>query len=589
MRLRVPLLVTSLCLLAGPAAAGAAGDPIMPLSEVRADMECTGYSVFRGQRIDPFAVTILDVVAPSATGGLEPRILFRVHGAEIERTGIARGFSGSPIYCPGADGVVRVAGAASEGVGDYGDLTALATPIEQVIGTPVLPPLGADPKIASRWSAAGRARSSLLRRRYRLTAPLTVGGVTRPVLRGLQQAGARRGVTLLQSPGPTVNAPATFGGFRPGGAVGTSYTSGELSLGGIGTISYVDGADVWAFGHQLEGVGRRALYLQDASISTVIVNPTTPLTDGSSYKLGAATRDVGTLSSDGFNAVAGTTGALPPQIPVHVEATDTDTGKTLATDFRAADETAVGNPSGVSGLAFGAPTAIVQAPSQVLGSAPIRNAGELCFQVRLRERRAPLRFCNRYVADGLSGVADGSLVTTSGASMAADASTALALLDAFSGRKLHVTGVQAQIEVTRGQRMSYLREVRLPRQVRPGRRVRGTFVVKVVRGGTRRIAFTWTVPPTLRPGRRTLTFEGSEPDGGVSGLFDDLVLDLSGDEEADAPSGPAGPATVKGLARAFKALQTYDGVRLSRPRSRVYTDPDYRIGGTARTRVRVRR
>src|SRR4051812_10299613 len=98
MRLRVPLLATSLCLLVGPAAAGAAGDPIMPLSEVRAGMEGTGYSVFRGQQVDPFAVTILDVVAPSATGGLEPRILFRVKGAEIERTGIARGFSGSPIY-----------------------------------------------------------------------------------------------------------------------------------------------------------------------------------------------------------------------------------------------------------------------------------------------------------------------------------------------------------------------------------------------------------------------------------------------------------------------------------------------------------
>ena len=61
--MRAPLLAAATlaaCLL--PAAPAAAGDPIMPLSEVRRGMQCTGYSVVRGTAISPFDVEVVDVV-----------------------------------------------------------------------------------------------------------------------------------------------------------------------------------------------------------------------------------------------------------------------------------------------------------------------------------------------------------------------------------------------------------------------------------------------------------------------------------------------------------------------------------------------
>ena len=41
----------------------------------------------------------------------------------------------------------------------------------------------------------------------------------------------------------------------------------------MGTVTYVDGDTVWAFGHPLDGAGRRSLLLQDAYVYTVVNNP----------------------------------------------------------------------------------------------------------------------------------------------------------------------------------------------------------------------------------------------------------------------------------------------------------------------------
>ena len=73
---------------------------------------------------------------------------------------------------------------------------------------------------------------------------------------------------------------------------------------------------MWIFGHELEGNGRRALLLQDAYIYRIINNPVTLGPLSGTYKLGASGHDLGTVSSDGFSAVAGRTGPLPHTVPV---------------------------------------------------------------------------------------------------------------------------------------------------------------------------------------------------------------------------------------------------------------------------------
>jgi SOS-response transcriptional repressor LexA len=75
------LLAATLAALALPvSSASAAGDPTMPLAEVRSGMQCTGYSVVRGTDVASFAVEVIDVVDAAAIGSDEARILVEASG-----------------------------------------------------------------------------------------------------------------------------------------------------------------------------------------------------------------------------------------------------------------------------------------------------------------------------------------------------------------------------------------------------------------------------------------------------------------------------------------------------------------------------
>ena len=87
-------------------------------------------------------------------------------------------------------------------------------------------------------------------------------------------------------------------------------------MGAVGTVTYVDGPTVYAFGHELDGAGRRSLLLQDAYVYYVVNNPDP--TEQPSYKLASPGHTEGTLSSDTPNAVIGEVGAPPTTVPVDV-------------------------------------------------------------------------------------------------------------------------------------------------------------------------------------------------------------------------------------------------------------------------------
>src|SRR4051794_20345250 len=367
-------LAAAVAALLVPAAPAFAGDPIMPLSDVHAGMHCTGYSVIHGTDISSFDVDVLDVADGDAVS-VPPRILVQVSGPAVDVTGLGPGFSGSPIYCTDSLGVSRNIGAISESIGEYGNKTALATPIESILATPVDPP---GRTAAARGTAARAARGGAEAAKWRrleaaarpLTVPLTVSGLSGPVAGALASAGGKRGETVLAAPaGPLGSFPVQT--LRPGSAVGVGYSSGDISFGAIGTVSYVDGDKVWAFGHPLEGVGGRALLLQDAYVFRIVNNP---LAVGSAetYKLASQGHDIGTLGDDGVNAVAGRMGVLPHTVAVHVLARDEDAHKDASVDVKVADEAAVDLPSGGSWTSSIAPLAVLQAATSVLGSTPSR-------------------------------------------------------------------------------------------------------------------------------------------------------------------------------------------------------------------------
>ena len=572
--MRLLPLAAAVAALLVPAAPAFAGDPIMPLSQVSAGMQCTGYSVIQGTEISSFDVQVIDVAGGEATGS-QARILFRASGPAVDATGLGPGFSGSPIYCPDAAGVMRNIGAVSESINEYGGLVALATPIEAILGTPVDVP---------RRAPSTRMKAAMAKAKP-MASPLTVSGLSAPLANALAAAGAKAGRPVLAvPPGPLGAFPVQT--LRPGSAVAVGYSSGDVRASAVGTVAYVDGDRVWVFGHQLEGVGRRALLLQDAYVFRIVNNPLQLASIAATYKFAASGHDLGTVSSDGYNAVAGRTGPLPHTVPVHVLARDEDSNLTQAVDATAADEAAVDLPSGGSWTSFIAPLAVAQATGAVLGSTPGRLTGEMCARIGLEELDKPLRFCNRYVSVSGGQGDDGSASNSVLSGAVTDLAGALATIDAYTGKPPRVTGVSVLLKVHRGADQAFIRGVSLPQRVRPGQRVRVRVALQRVRGDSFSRTYNLRIPRDARPGRQSLRLVGQDADQGEN-AFTTIILTDEGEEENEG--GDPGPSSLRELAAQVNGTARYDGVsvRIGRARGEAFRDDDFRISGQAAATVRV--
>src|SRR5205085_10724668 len=134
--------------------------------------------------------------------------------------------------------------------------------------------------------------------------------------------------------------------------------------------------------------------------------------------------------------VVGRLGALPDRFPLRVTATDLDSGRVVHQNTQIADETAVGQPTGVSSLTQVGPVAVAQAAYDILRGSPARQSGEMCVRITLRERKAPLRFCNTYVGGSPSAPA---------APLVADFAAAAGLLDAYNFGTPHVVAADVTL------------------------------------------------------------------------------------------------------------------------------------------------
>jgi len=548
------------------APAAVAADPIVPLAQLHRGMTCTARTVVQGTTITTFGVEVIDVL--DDVNGSGPRVLVRVSGDAVAGSGIASGFSGSPVYCAGADGTVGNAGAISATIGQYGNDVGLVTPIEQMLGLPVKPPSG-----AKRAPRAVRASARPV------ATPLTFAGLSPALGRLLERSGRAGGRTLVAAPvGPLGSFPPQE--LIPGASVAAAWSTGAVAASAIGTVTYRDGSAVYGFGHQFDGVGRRSLPLQDAYVFTVVGSPL-DTSESTSYKLAAPGRTLGTLTNDASPAVVGVLGERPRTIPVTVAVRDEDRDRTIRQRTEVADEVDVGDPLGRGLLPLIAPIAVAQAVTTAFEGAPARESGRLCLRVTVRESRAPLRFCNRYVVnaaatEGLPGLA---------LAMAADATSALEAVDSADFRGLHVTGVKADVRIARGLRLATIRSVRGPRTVRRGGTARLSLRVREVRGPLRTVGVTVRIPRDAPLGRQTLRVAGRTLDDVEDG--GGTITIVIGGEGDGATSG--GAQSMRAVRARFGATARYDGLRASigKARWRAGTVEELRIDGRGALPVRV--
>ena len=315
-----------------------AGKPeILPLKDVQPGMHAIAWTVFSGNTAEPVPVEIIGVWK-NAMGPRQDVIMGKM-GGKAERTGVAGGMSGSPVYVDG-----KLIGAVALRLSQFSpDAICGITPIESMLEIqdfdnsrpsdartpdklPSAQPVAAGSisgvmpsELVSQMVAAGGSAplpntGALL---TPIETPLVFSGFTAETLATYEPLFRQMGITAVQggaSAGILTAKPAAGWehALNPGEAVSGILVSGDMSTTGMGTVTYNDGKRILAFGHQFFDLGPVDMPIAKSEILTVLSSTYQP------NKVGNATEIVGALRQDRHTGIMGELGAEAPVIPVHV-------------------------------------------------------------------------------------------------------------------------------------------------------------------------------------------------------------------------------------------------------------------------------
>ena len=325
-----PWLACLLVVLPIAAHGAAAVVPTLPPSALVPGQRAIVRTVFAGDSVESFDAVIVGVMPGGRAEG--DLILARALGERLERTGVAQGMSGSPVYVDG-----KLIGALSSGwafskepifgITPIGEMLAVLDQPESASSGESPGPVGVDPASGARarfrefcWSDADSASATgpdlSAAGHPWLALPLAVSGANPAAMGAIRALFEPHGFAVVpggRAPATTPNAVAKSAPvLQPGDAVAVDVLRGDLNFSAIGTVTYRDGDRVLIFGHPFFQSGEVRLPLSTARITTIMGSVNT------SFKLGIADTPVGTATQDRRPAVAGRIGASPKLMPIRV-------------------------------------------------------------------------------------------------------------------------------------------------------------------------------------------------------------------------------------------------------------------------------
>jgi len=344
----VKRLLSGLCFVLSLSLLGAAIAQSTPgfihVDEIRPGMKGYGLSVFRGTEPERFDVEVIDVLHNFRPN--QDLILIRTPHPLLDRARGVAGMSGSPIYLDG-----RLAGAYAYGWSQGTDPVVGVTPIANMLAElkrpvrldmfPGAKPLPNRPRAESTRRPPSKERfaglppfrgehpvsalstiRALQKQRTHTQAPAGLHRATTPImLGGLDDSVAHMLATELEPLG-FVAAQSSTGGshkggpnrFEPGGAVAVELARGDISMTGVGTVTYVGPKGrTLAFGHPMMEAGTTGLPTATARVLHVLVS------EFRSFKIAEAAQPVGALVQDRQAAIVIDPDIAPARIPVRVK------------------------------------------------------------------------------------------------------------------------------------------------------------------------------------------------------------------------------------------------------------------------------
>lgn len=274
---------------------------ILPVDQIKPGMHGIAKTVVAGSKIEEFGVEVLGIMKDKGPSG--DLILIRVYGDLVDKTGgIAQGMSGSPVYIDG-----KLVGAVAYGWSLTDHKIGMVTPIADMLKLWELP----DPKVAKPVvESAGELEP--------VATPVMAAGFSQKALDMLAEKLKPFHLVPYGVGSSSEEMPAQP--LEPGGAVGVELVRGDVSLGALGTVTYVEGDKVLAFGHPFLKKGSVNFFMTNAHIFTTVNGLE------NSFKVGVTGEAVGMINQDRGAAVAGVTSKYPAIIPMRIMVKDNATG-----------------------------------------------------------------------------------------------------------------------------------------------------------------------------------------------------------------------------------------------------------------------
>jgi hypothetical protein len=344
MKFRTTALLFAFAVIGLPCFAGDTPQPrpkagkveILRLSEVKPGMKATAWTVFQGTEPEAVPIEIVGLMK-NANGPRQDIILGKMGGKAI-RTNVAGGMSGSPVYIDG-----KLIGAVAFRISVFSpDAICGITPIELMLEinefdtskpensrTPASTkalvgqiPVPAD-LLALAGIGSGASGFPQMPMLVPIEAPVVLSGFTESALREFGPFFQQMGINAVQGgASAAMQSSKPVAGWQnslnPGETIAGALVTGDMSVSGLGTVTYNDGKRVLGFGHPFFNLGPVDIPMTRGEVLMTLASSYQP------NKLANATDVVGALHQDRHNGIEGVLGEQSPMIPVTVSVRSLD-------------------------------------------------------------------------------------------------------------------------------------------------------------------------------------------------------------------------------------------------------------------------
>jgi hypothetical protein len=314
------------------------------LDDLKPGMKGVGRTVFQGTTPEEFQVEILGLMRGIGPG--TNAVLARFSGGPLAHTGVFEGMSGTPVFIDG-----KLLGAVAfsfefskEAIGGITPITQMVDafagggaaaesgPRIQLKKSMLWDYMLAPPEAAGRSNLLARVPLDLRPQQFMarfgghslvpIATPLSLGGFAPEVVEAFVPQFRAMGLSILQGAGASaapqaVSAtktpvPSDSAAIEPGSNISIPLVRGDLDASAGGTVTYIDGDRLYAFGHLLFSLGFTELPMHKARAITVFPSLQ------SSFKILETLDPVGTIRQDRASGIYGVLGQNARMIPMTV-------------------------------------------------------------------------------------------------------------------------------------------------------------------------------------------------------------------------------------------------------------------------------